>query len=121
MNTHNFKQTYSLETRKDNSAKVLHKYPDRVPVIIERIKSISTNVADLERTKYLVPYDTTIAFFAANIRKKVTLREGDSLFIFCGSKNHIVSGSNTFQHLYLNYKDEDGFLYLLYSGENVFG
>jgi GABA(A) receptor-associated protein len=115
-----FKEKHSLETRKEYSRKIHKQYSDRIPIIIERIYSES-NVRDITNTKYLVAYDATVAVFILNIRRQVILQSGDGIFIFCGKQHVLVTGSTTFQHLYENYKDEDGFLYMVYAGENVFG
>lgn len=117
---YDFKNQFTLEKRKEQSRKLLANHYDRIPVIIQKVSG-SSNVADIEKKRYLVPYDTNIASFMMLIRKQVLLNQNNAFYMFCGDKNIIVSGSNTFQHLYLNYKDEDGFLYLQYAGENVFG
>ena len=115
-----FKKDHSFEQRREQSEKIMKKYPDRIPVVIERATG-GVFVVELEKTKYLLPYDATIGGFMATIRRQVVVNSSDGFFIFCGSKNVLVSGSNSFQHLYANYKDEDGFLYMMYAGENVFG
>lgn len=116
-----FKEDYSFDTRKEQSQKILNKYPNRIPVIIERVADSNAPIAKLDKSKYLLPYDATVAGFMANIRKQVVVNSSDGFYMFCGNKNVLVSGSNTFQHLYANYKDDDGFLYMVYAGENVFG
>ena len=115
-----FKIDHSFEDRLDQSRKIMKKFPDRVPVVVERVPS-GPFVGDLQKTKFLLPYDATVAGFMGTIRRQVVVNSGDGFYMFCGNKNVLVSGSNTFQHLYANYKDDDGFLYMLYAGENVFG
>jgi GABA(A) receptor-associated protein len=115
-----FKEDHSFEERRRQSQKIMKKYDDRIPVVVERAAGGSL-VGQLERSKFLLPYDATVAGFMTTIRRQVLVKSSDGFFMFCGSKNVLVSGSNTFQHLYATYKDDDGFLYMLYSGENVFG
>lgn len=115
-----FKQTFSFEDRVNRSQKILKKFPDRVPIIVERAPG-GPSIGELQKTKFLLPYDATVAGFMVTLRKEVIVNSSDGFYMFCGSRNILVSGSNTFQHLYANYKDDDGFLYMLYAGENVFG
>ena len=115
-----FKEKHSFEERKAQSKRLLKKHPDRVPVVVERAPS-GTFVAELENSRYLLAYDATVGGFMATLRKQVVTNASDGFYMFCGNKRVLVSGSNTFQHLYACYKDDDGFLYMLYAGENVFG
>lgn len=115
-----FKKEYSLEKRQEHSRRLMRTHADRIPVIIDRVEG-NKGVNLIDKTRYLVPHDSTIAGFMSIIRQKVVLNSGDGFYMFCGDKHVLVSGSNTFHDLYLNYKDEDGFLYMLYAGENVFG
>ena len=46
--------------------KIREKYPDRIPVICERFNN---NIKDLDKRKYLVPSDSTMAGFMFVIRK----------------------------------------------------
>jgi GABA(A) receptor-associated protein len=115
-----FKLDHSFEQRVDQSRKILKKFPDRVPVIVERSPS-GPFIGELQKTKFLLPYDATVAGFMGTLRRQVVANSSDGFYMFCGNKNVLVTGSNTFQHLYANYKDDDGFLYMMYAGENVFG
>ena len=116
-----FKENNSFEERAEQSRKILKKFPERVPVIVERAAGGKALIGQLDKSKFLLPHDATVAGFMANIRKQVLINSSDGFYMFCGDKNVLVSGSNSFQHLYANYKDDDGFLYMMYAGENVFG
>ncbi|CAN7942346.1 unnamed protein product [Ixodes pacificus] len=51
------------------------------------------------------------------VRKRIHLSPEKALFVFVGRlMPHLSMGD-----LYGTYRDEDGFLYLAYSGENTFG
>lgn len=115
-----FKTNNSFEERVEQSRKILKKFPDRIPVVVERAPS-GPFIGELQKTKFLLPYEATVAGFMSTLRRQVVVNPGDGFYMFCGNKNVLVSGSNTFQHLYANYKDDDGFLYMIYAGENVFG
>ena len=93
------------------------KYPDRIPVIVE--KSPKSDVPDLDKKKYLVPSDLTVGQFVYVIRKRVKLSAEKAIFIFVNNK--LPPTASLMSTIYEENKDEDGFLYVLYSGENTFG
>jgi GABA(A) receptor-associated protein len=53
------------------------------------------------------------------LRKRVKLSDRESIFLFCGT--HMVKSDTLVSRLYQTRKDPDGFLYLTYSQESVFG
>lgn len=113
-----FKDRLSLKERKRQAEVVLKKHPERIPVIVERTKT-STNVPIIDRCKYLVPKDFSVAQLLYVVRKRIKLKPEQGIFFFCD--NNIVITSSLLSELYEKYKDQDGFLYVTYSGENVFG
>jgi GABA(A) receptor-associated protein len=113
-----FKHEFNFSQRKEESLRVLTKYPERVPIICE--KSNQRNLPDLDKKKYLVPRDLTVGQFGYVIRRRMNLKQEESLFIFINNET-IASTSDTIGNLYNKYKDIDGFVYVNYSKENVFG
>jgi len=113
-----FKQEFSFEYRLNESNRVLNKYPDRKPIICEKFGS-QKDLPDIDKKKYLVPDELTIGQFIYVIRKRIHLNPEAALFLFVNNK--IVSSSCLISQLYHNEKDPDGFLYIQYSKENVFG
>merc|ERR1712202_115274 len=97
--------------------KIRRKYPDRVPVIVE--KSPKARIGDLDKKKYLVPSDLTVGQFYFLIRKRISLRPEDALFFFVN--NMIPPTSTTMGALYQEHQDEDFFMYIAYSDESVYG
>jgi GABA(A) receptor-associated protein len=95
------------------------KYPDRVPVIVCRAPRSS--VPELDKTKYLVPTDLTVGQFAYVIRKRIKLSAEQALFVFVGDGNVLPATASLMSDVYQARRDEDGFLYVTYSGENTFG
>lgn len=112
-----YKEENSFEKRKAEGEKIRRKYPDRVPVIVE--KAPKTHIGDLDKRKYLVPSDLTVGQFYFLIRKRIHLRPEDALFFFVN--NIIPSTSTTMGTLYNDHHEEDFFLYVAYSDENVYG
>lgn len=112
-----FKEEKSFERRREEGERIRRKYPDRVPVIVERAPK--SRIADLDKKKYLVPNDLTVGQFYFLIRKRVQLRAEDALFFFVD--NVVPPTSATMGSLYNEHSDEDRFLYIAYSDESVYG
>ena len=97
--------------------RILEKYPDRVPVYVN--KKEGSNVEEIKRHKYLVPKDMTMGNFIYVLRKNITLKSSQALFVFVD--NLIVSNSEMMGEIYNRHKNEDKFLYVIYSSESTFG
>lgn len=113
-----FKKNHSLEDRIKESSKIIKKYEDRIPIIVTKESKSTLN--DIKKNKYLAPKELTLGQFVYVIRKRIDIDESQSLFVFINN-SVLAPTSNTMANLYESYKDEDGFLYLTYCGENVFG
>ena len=113
-----FKNKYPFKERKMDCTQILLKYPDRIPIICEKYP-YSRSAPDIDKHKYLVGYDLTIGQFISVIRKRMTLKPELSLYIFINGT--IPSNSCFLQNLFIDYKDDDGFLYIKYDIENTFG
>eukprot|EP01092_Planopodium_desertum_P013812 TRINITY_DN6789_c0_g1_i1.p1 TRINITY_DN6789_c0_g1~~TRINITY_DN6789_c0_g1_i1.p1 ORF type:complete len:128 (-),score=3.55 TRINITY_DN6789_c0_g1_i1:49-432(-) len=116
--TMSFKEKNSFEKRLDVSSKIRKQYADRIPVIVE--KAAGSRISDITKQKFLAPADITVAKFITEIRKHVKLTADQNIFIFI-SDNVMPQPASTMGQLYAKHKDEDGFLYVVYSGENTFG
>ena len=114
-----FKNTHSLEERKLESARVMSKFSDRMPIICERNPSC-TQTPKIDKVKYLVPKDLTMAQFMYVIRKRIKLAPEQAIFLFVASGT-LPPSVATLQAVYDQHRADDGFLYMTYSGENVFG
>eukprot|EP00899_Mesostigma_viride_P020013 jgi/Mesvir1/28012/Mv20201-RA.1 len=112
-----FKQEHPLEKRQTEAARIRDKYPDRIPVIVE--KAVKSDIPDIDKKKYLVPADLTVGQFVYVIRKRIKLSPEKAIFIFVN--NVLPPTAALMSSIYDSHKDEDGFLYITYSGENTFG
>ena len=112
-----FKSDNTFEIRKADSEKIITKYPKRVPIIVE--KAAKCTLTDIDKHKYLVPNDLNMNQFIYIIRKRIKLENSHSIFFLINNK---VCPSNTsLSDIYADNKDEDGFLYIIYTSENTFG
>jgi GABA(A) receptor-associated protein len=105
------------EKRASEAARIRGKYGDRVPVIVERAEK--SDIPTLDKKKYLVPADLTVGQFVYVIRKRIKLNAEKAIFIFVN--NVLPPTAALMNAIYEEHKDDDGFLYVTYSGENTFG
>ncbi|KAF8379247.1 hypothetical protein HHK36_028679 [Tetracentron sinense] len=105
------------EKRRAEAARIREKYPDRIPVIVE--KAERSDIPNIDKKKYLVPADLTVGQFVYVIRKRIKLSAEKAIFIFVD--NVLPPTGAIMSTIYDEKKDEDGFLYVTYSGENTFG
>ena len=112
-----FKEEHEFDKRKKEADRIIKKYPERIPVICERASQ--SKICDIDKKKYLVPSDLTVGQFVYVIRKRIKLEPREAIFIFIN--NTMPSTAALMSQLYEDNKDEDGFLYVTYSGENTFG
>jgi GABA(A) receptor-associated protein len=108
-------------------------------VICEKVEK--SDIATIDKKKYLVPADLTVGQFVYVIRKRIKLSPEKAIFIFVDEvlpptaalMNSIYGEHKVRLEAPLPYQgeladlfcsckqDEDGFLYITYSGENTFG
>jgi len=112
-----FREENNLEQRKSEAEKIRTKYPDRIPVVVERVPN--SQIPEIDKRKFLVPNDISVAQFMWIIRKRIQLPSEKAIFLFVNKT--IPQSSSTMGQIYTSFKDEDGFLYIAYSGENTFG
>ena len=86
-------------------------------VIVE--KAEKSDIPDLDKKKYLVPADLTVGQFVYVIRKRIKLSPEKAIFVFVN--NVLPPTAALMSSIYDEHKDDDGFLYIAYSGENTFG
>ncbi|KAL2339192.1 hypothetical protein Fmac_013638 [Flemingia macrophylla] len=112
-----FKLEHPLERRQAESARIRDKYPDRIPVIVE--KAERSDIPDIDKKKYLVPADLTVGQFVYVVRKRIKVSAEKAIFVFIN--NTLPPTAALMSSIYVENKDDDGFLYMTYSGENTFG
>ena len=97
-----------------------------------------SDIATIDKKKYLVPADLTVGQFVYVIRKRIKLSPEKAIFIFVDEV--LPPTAALMSSIYDEHKDEDGFLYITYvsfiylgkklrsltaryrySGENTFG
>ena len=93
--------------------RLMERHPGCVPVIIQ------SRSCQMKKTKFLVPYETTVSDFIYVLRSYIpTLLPGDSLFLFVG--HYLPTPTTTIQHLYIHH-EQDLILHMHLAKEEVFG
>jgi GABA(A) receptor-associated protein len=133
-----FKDEHPFEKRKAEAERIRQKYTDRIPVshsssplftippsltapnqpttnlpslsqvICEKVEK--SDIATIDKKKYLVPADLTVGQFVYVIRKRIKLSPEKAIFIFVDEV--LPPTAALMSSIYEEHKDEDGFLYI---------
>jgi GABA(A) receptor-associated protein len=112
-----YKERFTLEQRTNELQRIRKKYPDRVPVILQ--KAATSRLPEMAQFKFLVPDSISMVEFLVVMKKRIKLEQQQALFLFIN--NTVPMMSCLVKELYEKHKDEDGFLYINYTEENTFG
>ena len=117
-----YKTAKTLEERKNEYRKVIEENPGKIGIICEKAPTKNKNdtIPEIDKSKYLIKEDFTITQFTSIIRKKLNMDQKDALFFLANGKTSL-SGNSTMSEIYQKYKDEDGFLYIAYAAEEIWG
>ncbi|KAK4755076.1 hypothetical protein SAY87_008833 [Trapa incisa] len=80
MTRNSFKLVHPLEKRQVESARIREKYPDRIPIIVE--KAERSDIPDIDKKKFLVPRDLNVGQFVYVVRKRINLSAEKAIFVF---------------------------------------
>lgn len=83
---------------------------NRLQVICEKVEK--SDIATIDKKKYLVPADLTVGQFVYVIRKRIKLSPEKAIFIFVDEV--LPPTAALMSSIYEEHKDEDGFLYITY-------
>jgi len=104
------KKTYAL--------RLFKKYPDKIPVIMK--KDPKTTIPSIDKEKFLVPKDLTVAQFIYMFRQRIKLSPEQAIYLFFNGK--MVNTTETMQNIYdQHHSKEDDMLYCTYAAESTFG
>ena len=101
-----------------DSLHLLRKYPDRVPVILQ--KKHGDPLGGLDTEYFLISKDKTCGEIMINLRRRLKLPAYKALFIL-SSSGKVITNSSPLSIVYEAEKEPDGYLRLVYESENVFG
>ncbi len=113
-----FKKEKSFEVRRAEYEKIIKRYPDKIPLICE--KAPRSKIKSIDKTKYLIEPNLSLPQFNATIRKKLDLDDKEAIFFLINGKTSL-SGNDTLGTIYNKYKSNDGFIYIAYASEEIWG
>lgn len=107
----------SAEERREQALDIMQRFPGKLPIYVD--KKAKSNAPDIDKHKFLVPSDLTMAQFIYILRKRVKLTPEKAIFVFVDGK--LAPNSQLISELYKAHKAEDEFLYITYCCEATFG
>ena len=113
-----FKEQYPFTKRLNEANRVLEKYTDRIPIIVERNTSTSNNLPIVDK-KNFSSQRLNCRSVCLCYKKRIKLEPEKAIFLMINSL--LPPTSMLLSDLYSEHKHEDNFLYITYSSENTFG
>lgn len=88
-------------------------------IIVERY-SKEMDLPQLEKRKFLVPQEFTMSQFISIIRSRMRIGPNKAIFFLVNNRS-LVSLSKSLAEIYAENRSDDGFLYINYASQEVFG
>ncbi len=114
-----------FEQRRSASAKMLNKYPDKIPSII-CLHTADTN--DICKKKHLISRELTVRLLLKSIKERTKTDENIAIYLIAETttgarekKQTLLSASQTIGEVYESCRSADGCLYIYYNKEQTFG
>ena len=118
VSTVKYRQRVSANDRKITAERIMKQHPDRIPVVVECSEQLQRE-HPLNKNKFAVPYDLTLAQFLFVIRKHMKLKPEYALFAFINNRLHPTTAP--IGAIYVQEKTDDGFMYIDVFQESTFG
>lgn len=90
-----------------------------IQIIVERYYK-EVELPHLNKRKFLVPQELTMSQFVCIIRNRMKIGQSKALFLLVNNRS-MISLSRTIAEIYSEYLHDDGFLYITYTSQEVFG
>jgi len=120
MEARKFRDSFAFYTRAAQVEKVMKKFSgERIPCFVSRRDD---SIAPITKSKFLVDRNLSISQFTAVVRNQLdALPPTDAVFILLEKDNTMPQGTHRLSYYYHTHKDEDGFLYFIFTAEATFG
>ncbi|XP_050499512.1 microtubule-associated proteins 1A/1B light chain 3C-like isoform X2 [Diabrotica virgifera virgifera] len=105
--------------RKEEVLAIRNRFPTKIPIIVQRFYK-ETHLPHLDKSKFLVPQEITMSQFQTIIRNRIRLNSHQALYLLVNNRS-MMSLTLTLAEVYAEHADSDGFLYVTYASQEVFG
>ena len=72
-------------------------------------------------SKFLVPLTFSLGQFMLVLRRKLSLKPSEAIFLFVGDSGKVLPSTTLISEMQAAHANADGFLYMTYSAEAAFG
>ncbi|XP_077294073.1 microtubule-associated protein 1 light chain 3 gamma-like [Arctopsyche grandis] len=109
----------NFDSKRDEVEAIRSKFPTKIPLIVERYYK-ERSLPTLDKSKFLVPQEITMSQFLVIIRNRMKLLPNQALYLLIANRS-MLSMSHTMAQAYTDYASDDGFLYITYASQEMFG
>ncbi|CAG9770110.1 unnamed protein product [Ceutorhynchus assimilis] len=107
------------EIRKEEVMAIRTRFPNKIPVIVQKYWK-ENQLPQLDKSKFLVPQDITMSQFQTIIRNRMRMGQNQALYLLVNERS-MLSLSLTLGEVYTEHAGPNGFLYITYASQEVFG
>lgn len=120
-----YRDRVSFEDRVKEAEDTRSRYPNKVPLVIERHKS-EKYLPAIDKIKWLVPQEMSLAQLSGVIKERLQVPPSadQQLFLLVASPDlgpSLPSLLTSLSSLHSSHSNPDGFLYLHYSSQEAYG
>jgi GABA(A) receptor-associated protein len=113
-----FKKNHTFDERSSEAKRILEKYPDRIPIIIENNQDCKT-LPKISKNIYLVPNNITMGQLIRIVKRRIQV--SPEMAVFAIVENTIPTYEQKIIDIHQSHKEDCGFLYITICTENTFG
>uniref|UniRef100_A0A7M4F659 Microtubule-associated proteins 1A/1B light chain 3C-like n=1 Tax=Crocodylus porosus TaxID=8502 RepID=A0A7M4F659_CROPO len=95
------------------------RHPTKIPVVVEWYQK-EKHLPLLDCTKFLVSQDLSLSQFLVTLRTRMSLTSTQAFYLLVNNRG-LPSLSTTLGEVYRDSRDDDGFLYMTYASQDMFG
>ena len=107
---------HSFENRKKESARLIAKYPNLIPMIFE--KSDQCYLPTLKKSTMLLKKELTVGQVLLLIRTELKMKSDENLYLLINNEK-VPSITDNLNDIYQKYSHKDGFIYVTYTNEST--
>jgi len=118
-----YKKQKTFEERQEEAAAVLSRHPDKLAVVLERVRG-EKMLPVLDPCVFTIGRGTKFAELMMRIRKRLQLNNRQTFYLIVnpeGSKPLMPANTDEVDEYHNQYKEKDGFLYIAYGSQEVYG